>query len=81
MRAFLISCGMQEVRTAYQSPWQNPYSEGMIGTLRRELLNHVIVLNQRHLEKLLREYLAQYYHAARPHQTGRRDASRGNSER
>ncbi len=37
-------------------------------TLRRELLDHIIVLNQRHLERLLREYLEQYYHTARPHQ-------------
>ncbi len=66
--AFLASCGIQEVRTAYESPWQNPYVERMIGTLRRELLDHVIVLNQRHLERLLREYLEQYYHVARPHQ-------------
>jgi transposase InsO family protein len=68
VRAFLISCGILDVRTAYRSPWQNPYVERMIGTLRRELLDHVIVLNQRHLEGLLGEYLEQYYHAARPHQ-------------
>ncbi len=68
VRAFLISCGILEVRPAYQSPWQNPYVERMIGTLRRELLDHVIVLNQRHLERLFREYLTQYYHSARPHQ-------------
>jgi len=47
---------------------RNTYVERMIGTLRRELLDHVMVLNQRHLERLLREYLTQYYHAARPHQ-------------
>jgi len=68
VRAFLESCGIQEVRTAYESPWQNPYIERMIGTLRRELLDHVIVLSQSHLEGLLREYLEQYYHVARPHQ-------------
>jgi len=68
VRAFLISCGILEVRTAYQSPWQNPYVERFIGTLRRELLDHVIVLHQRHLEKLLREFIEDYYHTARPHQ-------------
>jgi putative transposase len=47
---------------------QNPYVERMIGTLRRELLDHVIVLNQRHLERLLREFIQDYYHPARPHQ-------------
>jgi len=68
VRAFLISCAILEVRTAYRSPWQNPCVERMIGTLRRELLDHVIVLNQAYLERLLREYLTQYYHTARPHQ-------------
>jgi hypothetical protein len=55
VRAFLRSCGIQEVRTAYDSPWQNPYIERMIGTLRRELLDHVMVLSQGHLQRLLRE--------------------------
>ena len=68
VRAFLARCGIQEVRTAYGSPWQNPYVERFIGTLRRELLDHVIVLNQDHLERLLREFIEEYYHPARPHQ-------------
>ena len=68
VRAFLISCGILEVRTAYRSPWQNPYIERFIGTLRRELLDHVIVLNHAHLERLLREFIQDYYHIARPHQ-------------
>ena len=67
MAAFLKHCGIEEVRTAYRSPWQNPYVERFIGTLRRELLDHVIVLSQRHLERLLREFV-DYYHSARPHQ-------------
>jgi transposase InsO family protein len=58
----------REVGTAYQSAWQHPYVERMIRTLREELLDHVIVLNQRLLERLLREYLLHYYHTARPHQ-------------
>ncbi len=66
--AFLDDCGIEEVRTAYRSPWQNPYIERFVGTLRRELLNHVIVLNERHLNRLLREYIEQYYHTGRPHQ-------------
>jgi transposase InsO family protein len=65
---FLKSCGIQEVRTAVQSPWQSPCIERFIGTLRRELLNHVIVLNEAHLERLLREFIDEYYHVARPHQ-------------
>ena len=56
MKAFLERCGILEVRTAYESPWQNPYIEHMIGTLRRELLDNVIVLSQQHLERLLRDY-------------------------
>jgi len=57
-----------EVRTAYRSPWQNPYVERFIGTLRRELLDHVIVLGENHLKRLLKEYIEDYYHIARPHQ-------------
>ena len=64
----LKSCGIREVRTALQSPWQSPYIERFIGTLRRELLNHVIVLSEAHLERLLREFIEEYYHVARPHQ-------------
>jgi putative transposase len=48
--------------------YANPYIERFIGTLRRELLNHVIVLNQHHLDRLLREFIEEYYHVARPHQ-------------
>lgn len=68
VRAFFDSCGIEEVRTAYRSPWQNPYIERFVGTLRRELLNHVIVLSERQLNRLLREYIELYYHPARPHQ-------------
>jgi len=65
---FLDSCGIEEVRTAYRSPWQNPFVERFGGTLRRELLDHVIVLGQGHLERLLGEFIEEYYHTARPHQ-------------
>ena len=68
VRAFLDSCGIEEVRTAYRCPWQNPFVERFIGTLRRELLDHVIVLSQSHLEWLLQAYIKEYYHVARPHQ-------------
>ena len=68
VRDFLDSCGIEEVRTAYRCPWQNPLVERFVATLRRELLDHVIVLGQRHLERLLREFIEDYYHLARPHQ-------------
>ncbi len=68
VKLFLESCGIQEVRTAIRSPWQSPYVERFIGTLRRELLNHVIVLSETHLERLLREFIEEYEYVARPHQ-------------
>jgi transposase InsO family protein len=68
VRRCLKNMGVEEVVTAPRSPWQNPYVERLIGTLRRELLDQVIVLNERHLLRLLREYLG-YYHTARTHQS------------
>lgn len=64
---FLNNTGIKEIRTAFRSPWQNPYVERAIGTLRRELLNHVIPLNKQHLHRLLNEYINKYYHPARTH--------------
>ena len=58
--------GIEEVIAAPRSPWQNPYLERLGGTLRREVLDHVIILNERHLRRILSKYLA-YYHEARPH--------------
>ena len=68
VRAFFDSCGIEEVRTAYRSPWQNPYIERFVGTLCQEVLDHVIVLSERQLTRLLRVYIELYYHPARPHQ-------------
>jgi putative transposase len=65
--------GIHEVKTAARSPWQNPYVERLIGTLRRECLDHVVVLNETHLRRLLREYFI-YYHAARTHLSLAKDA-------
>ena len=67
------SMGIHEVKTAARSPWQNPYVERLIGTLRRECLDHVVVLNEPHLRRLLREYLI-YYHGARTHLSLEKDA-------
>jgi len=58
--------GIEEVVSAPRSPWQNPYVERVIGSIRRECLDHVIVLNERHLRRLLSEYFS-YYHTCRTH--------------
>ena len=65
--------GILEVKTAPRSPWQNPYVERLIGTLRRECLDHLVVLNATHLRRLLRGYLI-YYHSARTHLSLDKDA-------
>ena len=65
---FLESCDIDEVRTAYRSPWQNPFVERFFLTLRREMLDHVIVFGPRHVERLIRDFLNDYYHSHRPHQ-------------
>jgi putative transposase len=66
VRRCLASLNVEEVVTAPRSPWQNAHCERLVGTLRRELLDHVIVLNEGHLRRLLSAYLV-YYHQARPH--------------
>jgi transposase InsO family protein len=58
--------GIDPVRTAYRSPWQNAIAERWVGTCRRELLDHVIVFGERHLRRLLADYVA-YYNAERVH--------------
>jgi transposase InsO family protein len=52
--------GIRPKRTALQSPWQNGTAERFVGSVRRELLDHVIVLGEDHLRRLLREYVQQY---------------------
>jgi putative transposase len=54
--------GIEEVLIAPRSPWQNPYVERLIGSIRRECLDHVIVLHERHLRRLLTSYFS-YYHS------------------
>jgi transposase InsO family protein len=60
------SLGIKQVLISTRSPWQNPYVERVIGSIRRECVDHVIILNERHLRKVLREYF-KYYHASRTH--------------
>ena len=58
--------GIEEVLIAPRSPWQNPHCERVIGSIRRECLDHVIVLGEAHLKRILTEYF-QYYHESRCH--------------
>jgi putative transposase len=60
------SLSIEEVLTAPRSPWQSPYVERLIGSIRRECLNHVIIFNERHLRRQLKSYIT-YYHEARTH--------------
>ena len=64
---------IEEIRIAPQSPWQNCYVERVIGSIRRECLNHVIVLNDNHLRRLLKDYF-RYYHESRTHLSLNKDA-------
>jgi putative transposase len=57
---------IEEVIIAPRSPWQNPYVERLIGSIRRECLDHVIVLHEPHLRRILTGYF-QYYHRFRTH--------------
>ena len=64
---------IDEVLTTPQSPWQNPFVERLIGSVRRECLDHTVVLGERHLRRILTAYFA-YYHRARTHLSLEKDA-------
>ncbi len=64
--SFVKDIGVRRVRTAFRSPWQNGVAERWVGSCRRDLLDHVIVLNERHLKRLMAEYV-RYYHEDRTH--------------
>lgn len=66
VRRRIRSLGIEEVVTTPRSPWQNPYVERVIGSIRRDCLDHVIVLSERHLGRILRNYF-DYYHSCRTH--------------
>ena len=57
---------IKPVRTAFRSPWQNGAAERWVGSCRRDLMDHLLVLNERHARRLLAEYL-KYYHEDRTH--------------
>jgi len=67
------SMGIEEVKSAPRSPWQNPYVERLIGSIRRDCLDHVIVLSEWHLRLILRSYF-DYYHGSRTHLSLNKDS-------
>jgi len=68
--------GIRQLRIAPRSPWQNGFAERLVGTFRRELTDHLIVLNERHLVRCVREY-ARFYNSDRPHMSLSGDAPAG----
>jgi hypothetical protein len=64
---------VRDVPIAPRSPWQNGYVERLIGSIRRECLDHVIALNERHLHRIPRSYFA-YYNQVRTHLALNKDA-------
>jgi putative transposase len=71
--AMTRNMGMEEVLTAPRSPWQNPFAERLVGSIRRECLDHVIVWNERSLRRTLQNYFA-YYQRSRTHLALGKDA-------
>lgn len=72
-RQRVAGMGIEEVLSAPSSPWQNPYAERLIGSIRRDCLNHVVVLGEQHLRRVLTGYLA-YYQGSRTHLSLAKDA-------
>jgi hypothetical protein len=68
----LRAAGIKRVRISPASPWQNGVAERWIGSCRRELLDHLIALNDVHLPRLIRDYIS-YYHADRIHDSPEKD--------
>jgi putative transposase len=67
------SMDIEEILTAPHSPWQSPYVERLIGSIRRECLDHVVVLGEQHLRRLLKSYF-QYYQGSRTHLSLEKDS-------
>jgi len=72
-RCRVAAMGIGERLSSPSSPWQNPYAERLIGSIRRECLDHVIVVGERHLRRVLTGYFV-YYHRARTHLSLQKDA-------
>jgi len=65
---------LEDTPTAPRSPWQNPIAERVIGTLRRECLDQMIILNEKHLHDVLHEYIFEYYNDSRTHLSLEKDS-------
>ena len=65
-KARLRHLEIHDIQTAYRSPWQNGYVERVIGSIKRECLNHVIIMNETHLNNIMKSYI-DYYHNSRTH--------------
>ena len=70
---WLISAGAKSVLTSYRSPWQNGIAERWVLTLRRELLDHVVVFNEAHARRLIADFVA-YYNEDRCHLSLNKDS-------
>jgi transposase InsO family protein len=69
----LRSMGIRDRPTAPASPWQNGFAERLIGSIRRECVDHIIVLGEMHLRRVLKSY-ADYYNCVRTHRSLNKDA-------
>jgi len=65
-RSRVEAMSITEVITAPRSPWQNAYVERVIGSIRRECLDHIVIFNERHLRRVLSSYI-DYYQRSRTH--------------
>jgi transposase InsO family protein len=70
--AFLKATGLTPKRTSVQAPWQNGIAERWVGSCRREILDHVITLNDQHLRRMIRDYVS-YHHQDRIHDSLEKD--------
>lgn len=75
-RSFVETLGITPKQIGFRSPWQNGSCERVIGTLRRDLLDHVVVQDEAHLTRLLKEYM-HYYHVDLTHLGLGKDTPRG----
>lgn len=79
VKGFVESMGIKPKQTAFHCPWQNGAVERFNGTLRRELLNHLIVLDEAHLRRVVKDFLS-YYHQDRTHLALGKETPKGRPE-